>query len=49
MIPELVNAATGVDLVEQQIRAFTRLPVDLAPGRQTVAGIAFLMPDQVGP
>ncbi|GLZ77540.1 argininosuccinate lyase [Actinorhabdospora filicis] len=42
MIPELIRLATGVDLLEQQIRAAAGLPVDLTGGATGRAGIAFL-------
>lgn len=42
MIPELVRPATGIDLLEQQIRAAAGLPVRLAPDRSRHAGIRFL-------
>ena len=43
MIPELVRLATGVDLLEQQLRAAAGLPLDLVPTRERVAGIRFLL------
>ncbi|MEV0644087.1 ATP-grasp domain-containing protein [Phytomonospora sp. NPDC050363] len=43
MIPELVRLATGVDLLEQQLRAAAGLPVRLDPTRAGHAGIAFLL------
>lgn len=42
MIPELIRLATGVDLLEQQIRAAVGLPVDLSGAACGRAGIAFL-------
>jgi cysteine synthase A len=48
MIPELVALATGVDLLEQQLRAFAGLPVRLAPARSRRAGIRFLLPPAAG-
>jgi biotin carboxylase len=44
MIPELVRLATGVDLLEQQVRAFAGLPVRLTPTRARFAGIRFILP-----
>jgi cysteine synthase A len=48
MIPELVRLATGVDLVEQHLRAAAALPLDLLPVRAGYAGIAFLTATRVG-
>ena len=48
MIPELVRLATGVDLLEQQLRAAIGRPVELAPGRDLVAGIRFLLAQRPG-
>jgi len=41
MIPTLVEHATGVDLLEQQVRAAAGLPVSLTPTRRRHAGIRF--------
>lgn len=43
MIPELIRLATGVDLLEQQLRAAAGLPVNLTPTGRRVAGIRFLL------
>ncbi len=43
MIPELVRLATGIDLLEQQLRAAAGLPVTLTPTRSRYAGIRFLL------
>jgi S-sulfo-L-cysteine synthase (3-phospho-L-serine-dependent) len=43
MIPELIRLATGTDLLEQQLRAASALPVDLAPRLSRHAGIRFLL------
>src|SRR5829696_1254613 len=43
MIPELVRLATGIDLLEQQLRAVAGLPVNLEPSRERFAGIRFLL------
>lgn len=48
MIPELVRHATGVDLVEQQIRAAVGQPLRLAPDRARHAGIKFLIAPATG-
>jgi S-sulfo-L-cysteine synthase (3-phospho-L-serine-dependent) len=48
MIPELVRLATGVDLLEQQLRAATGLPVHLTPSRERFAGIRFLLAPAAG-
>ncbi|MEV1107505.1 pyridoxal-phosphate dependent enzyme [Micromonospora sp. NPDC049751] len=48
MIPELVRLATGVDIVEQHLRAACRLPVQLSPARDRTAGIAFLTAGRTG-
>jgi biotin carboxylase len=42
MIPELVRAATGVDLVAAQIAAVLGLPPDLRPDRRACASLRFL-------
>jgi cysteine synthase A len=43
LIPELIRHATGIDLLEQQLRTFAGLPVNLAPSRDRHAGIRFLL------
>lgn len=48
MIPRLIEHATGVDLLEQQIRAAAGLPVSLTPRHQRHAGIQFLLADTPG-
>ncbi|MFG2293049.1 pyridoxal-phosphate dependent enzyme [Streptomyces sp. NPDC048603] len=48
MIPEAVRHATGIDLLEQQVRAATGMPVDLTPSRAASAGIRFLLADRPG-
>jgi S-sulfo-L-cysteine synthase (3-phospho-L-serine-dependent) len=48
MIPELVRLATGVDLLEQQLRAAIGLPVQLTPSRERFAGIRFLLAPRSG-
>jgi biotin carboxylase len=48
MIPELVRLATGVDLLEQQLRAAIGLPLLLAPTRERFAGIRFLLAPTAG-
>ena len=48
MIPELVLLATGIELLEQQLRAYAGLPVSLAPTRSAYAGIRFLLAPAVG-
>lgn len=45
MIPALIEHATGVNLVEQQIRAAAGLPVSLTPTRHRHAGIQFQLAD----
>ncbi|MGX1914114.1 pyridoxal-phosphate dependent enzyme [Streptomyces phaeochromogenes] len=42
MIPELVRAATGIDLLDQQLRAATRRPLRLTADRARHAGLRFL-------
>jgi S-sulfo-L-cysteine synthase (3-phospho-L-serine-dependent) len=46
MIPALVEHATGVDLLEQQLRAAAGLPVSLTPTRREHAGIRFHLAKQ---
>ncbi|MFJ9607382.1 pyridoxal-phosphate dependent enzyme [Kitasatospora sp. NPDC101176] len=48
MIPELIRLATGVDLLEQQLRAACGRPVELAGEREGFAGIRFLAADREG-
>jgi cysteine synthase A len=48
MIPELIRAATGVDLLEQQVRAVAGQPVRLDPDRSRQAGIRFLTASRAG-
>jgi cysteine synthase A len=48
MIPELVRLATGIELLEQQLRAFAALPVRLTPTRARRAGIRFILAPQAG-
>jgi cysteine synthase A len=48
MIPEVIRVATGLDLVEQQLRAASGLSPALGPVRSGHAGIQFLLPDRPG-
>ncbi|MFD7505033.1 pyridoxal-phosphate dependent enzyme [Streptomyces sp. NPDC059850] len=48
MIPELIRLATGVDLLEQQLRAAVGLAPLLTPNLSAYAGIRFLMADRQG-
>jgi cysteine synthase A len=48
MIPELIRLATGVELLEQQLRVAAVLPPDLAPLDTGHAGIAFLLAPHLG-
>jgi cysteine synthase A len=48
MIPELVRIATGVDLLEQQLRAALRLPVLLPERAARYAGVRFLTSPEAG-
>jgi cysteine synthase A len=48
MIPELVRLATGVDLLEQQLRAAIGLPVLLTPTRHRCCGIRFVLAESAG-
>lgn len=48
MIAELIRLATGVDLLEQQVRAAAGLPVRLEPSRSRRAGIRFLVAAEPG-
>jgi cysteine synthase/biotin carboxylase len=43
MIPELIRLATGIDLLEQHLRAAAGRPVRLEPLRHRYAGIRFLI------
>lgn len=48
MIPELIRLATGIDLLEQQVRAAAGRPVRLDPSRSRQAGIRFLTASAAG-
>lgn len=48
MIPTLIHHATGIDLLEQQVRAAAGLPPNLTPTQVRHAGIRFLLADQTG-
>ncbi|MFJ6722788.1 MULTISPECIES: pyridoxal-phosphate dependent enzyme [unclassified Streptomyces] len=48
MIPELVRLATGVRLLEQQLRVAVGLPPELKPAHTGHAGIQFLLADADG-
>lgn len=48
MIPELVWHATGIDLLEQQIKAAGGLAPDLSVTRQRYGGIQFIVADAEG-
>lgn len=48
MIPELVRLATGIDLLEQQLRAVAGLPVHLDASRSLFAGIRFVLAPAAG-
>ncbi|MFI0263125.1 pyridoxal-phosphate dependent enzyme [Streptomyces sp. NPDC017056] len=48
MIPELIRLATGVELLEQQLRAACGLAPELAAAREATAGIRFLAADRDG-
>jgi S-sulfo-L-cysteine synthase (3-phospho-L-serine-dependent) len=48
MIPELIKLATGIDLVEQQLRAAAGLPVSFTQTATGHAGIRFLTADRPG-
>ncbi len=48
MIPELVRASIGVDLLDQQLAATAGQPLDLAGQRGGYAGIRFLVADSPG-
>jgi cysteine synthase A len=48
MIPELIQLATGVDLLEQQLRVAAGRPVRIEPSRNRYAGIKFLISPRTG-
>lgn len=48
MIPELIRPATGIDLLEQQIRGAAGLALRLVPDRARHAGIRFLTAARAG-
>jgi cysteine synthase A len=48
MIPELVRLATGIDLIDQQVRSAAGRPVSLRASRSGQAGIRFLTAAQPG-
>ncbi|MFD8781608.1 pyridoxal-phosphate dependent enzyme [Kitasatospora sp. NPDC059599] len=48
MIPELIRPATGIDLLEQQIRAAAGLPLDLSAAHDRRAGLRFLTAPRPG-
>ncbi|MBV9823614.1 MAG: ATP-grasp domain-containing protein [Actinobacteria bacterium] len=48
MIPDLVRAATGVDLVAATVAAVAGLPVELEPDRDAGAAIRFLVAQRSG-
>lgn len=48
MIPALIQHATGVDLLEQQVRVAAALPLLLTPQHDRHAGIQFLLADRPG-
>ncbi|NUT45952.1 MAG: pyridoxal-phosphate dependent enzyme [Saccharothrix sp.] len=48
MIPELIRLATGVELLEQQLRVAAGLPAELTPVDRGHAGIAFLLAPRHG-
>jgi cysteine synthase A len=48
MIPALITHATGVDLLEQQLRAAAGLPTSLTPQWRRHAGIQFLLASRPG-
>jgi cysteine synthase/biotin carboxylase len=48
MIPELVGAVTGTDLLTQHLRAAAGLPYEPAGDAGCVAGIAFITVDRMG-
>ncbi|WP_030231586.1 pyridoxal-phosphate dependent enzyme [Streptomyces sp. NRRL S-350] len=48
MIPELIRPATGIDLLEQQIRAAAGLPLNLSADHARRAGLRFLTAPRPG-
>ncbi len=48
MIPELVRLATGIRMLDQQLRVFAGLPPVLARDTRRYAGIQFLLADRPG-
>jgi cysteine synthase A len=48
MIPELIRPATGIDLLEQQIRAAAGRPLRMSADRSRHAGIRFLIAPSAG-
>lgn len=48
LIPELVRLATGVDLLEQQLRVAAGMAPDFTARRSRTAGIQFLLADRPG-
>ncbi|MFF7992631.1 pyridoxal-phosphate dependent enzyme [Kitasatospora xanthocidica] len=48
MIPELIRPATGIDLLEQQIRAAAGLPLNLSAEHDRRAGLRFLTAPRPG-
>jgi S-sulfo-L-cysteine synthase (3-phospho-L-serine-dependent) len=48
MIAELIRLATGIDLLEQQVRAAAGRPVRLDPARSRHAGVRFLVAKEPG-
>jgi S-sulfo-L-cysteine synthase (3-phospho-L-serine-dependent) len=48
MIPELVRLATGIRMLDQQLRVFAGLPPVLVPETKRYAGIQFLLADRPG-
>ncbi|GAB7184164.1 pyridoxal-phosphate dependent enzyme [Kitasatospora sp. Ki12] len=48
MIPELIRPATGIDLLEQQIRAAAGLPLNLSAEQDRRAGLRFLTAPRPG-
>jgi len=49
MIPELIRLAGGPDLLTQQLRAATGMPLELPQGPLTPTGIAFITSPEQGP
>src|SRR4051812_43479392 len=48
MIPELIRVATGVRMLDQQLRVFTGMRPELAGRTRRCAGIQFLLADRPG-